>query len=389
MQLIVEDLGAARRYVEVVERKGIGHPDTLCDALADNFERSLSRFYRDHFGRIFHHNVDKALLIGGASRPRFGGGTVDEPIEIILAGRATGQVDGKVVPVDEIAERSVWDWLDKHLHALDAERHVTIRCAVRGGSAELSGLFSRTADRPLANDTSIGVGFWPLSPLERDVAAIEMDLNGAACKRDHPELGEDVKVLGCRVGDARSFTVGCALVDRHVPSLDAYLASKELVADRVRAVAGEVEVAVNAADDPASGQIFLTVTGTSAEAGDDGEVGRGNRGNGLITPFRLMTLEAVAGKNPVNHVGKLYNVAATRLARSIVDGVPDVTKTEVCMVSRIGAPVDDPPVLWIGAGSRGRPLADLEAEIAEIARAELAALPSLWERLVDSADAYW
>src|SRR5271157_2165233 len=75
--------------VEFVERKGLGHPDTLCDALAEEFSLSLSRFYLDRFGLILHHNVDKALLWGGQAQPAFGGGKILRPIEIYLSGRAT------------------------------------------------------------------------------------------------------------------------------------------------------------------------------------------------------------------------------------------------------------------------------------------------------------
>ncbi len=51
--------------VEVVERKGAGHPDTICDALAETLSRNLCREYQSRFGYILHHNVDKALLCGG------------------------------------------------------------------------------------------------------------------------------------------------------------------------------------------------------------------------------------------------------------------------------------------------------------------------------------
>ncbi len=99
---------------------------------------------------------------------------------------------------------------------------------------------------------------------------------------------------------------------------------------------------MNAAD-PAShsdaGDVFLTVTGTSAEAGDDGEVGRGNRTCGLITPYRSITLEAAAGKNPVSHVGKLYNLVASRIAAAITAEIPDVPDAACVLVSQIGRPV--------------------------------------------------
>ena len=79
----------AARPVEIVERKGIGHPDTICDALAEELSIALSKFYLERFGLILHHNVDKALLWGGAARAGFGGGEVLQPIELFLAGRAT------------------------------------------------------------------------------------------------------------------------------------------------------------------------------------------------------------------------------------------------------------------------------------------------------------
>ena len=74
--------------VEIVERKGIGHPDTICDALAEELSRNLCAYYLENFGLVLHHNVDKALLWGGSSLPKYGGGQIKAPIEIFLAGRA-------------------------------------------------------------------------------------------------------------------------------------------------------------------------------------------------------------------------------------------------------------------------------------------------------------
>ena len=76
-RLSLHTLPPQRAQVELVERKGIGHPDTICDALAETFSRALSRHYRDRFGTVLHHNVDKALLVGGRATPRFGGGHID------------------------------------------------------------------------------------------------------------------------------------------------------------------------------------------------------------------------------------------------------------------------------------------------------------------------
>lgn len=110
----------------------------------------------------------------------------------------------------------------------------------------------------------------------------------------------------------------------------------------------ETTASVNAADDLDKGDVFLTLTGTSAEAGDDGETGRGNRACGLITPCRPMTIEAPAGKNPASHVGKLYQVVATRAAKRLTTA-GDLTDATCMMVGRIGDRVADPQIVSIAA----------------------------------------
>jgi S-adenosylmethionine synthetase len=375
MDLRVHELSgpsAARGEVEVVERKGLGHPDTLCDLLAEELSRGLCAFYRERFGRILHHNVDKVLLWGGAARPAFGGGEVSAPFEVYLAGRATTEHEGVAVPLEELAAEGSRALLGRHLHALDVERHVRVHCRVRAGAAELVDVYSRS----LANDTSCGVGYAPLTPLERVVLAVERRLNAPETKRVHPALGEDVKVMGVRRGRAIELTISCALIGRHCADLAAYLAAREVAASLALAAArAETEldtgVVVNAADAPERGALFLTVTGTSAEAGDDGEAGRGNRANGLITPYRPMTMESVAGKNPVTHVGKVYNLAAGRVAEALVAGLEGVEEAECRLVSRIGHPVDDPWLVDIVLRSE-RPARQLRARAERIVRDQLA-----------------
>jgi S-adenosylmethionine synthetase len=144
------------------------------------------------------------------------------------------------------------------------------------------------------------------------------------------------------------------------------------------------EAVVNAADGDAPDSVYLTVTGTSAEAGDDGQVGRGNRVNGLITPYRPMSLEAVAGKNPVSHVGKLYNVAATRMAARLVAGIEEVEEACCFLASRIGAPVTEPRALDVKLRlARGAALADVRQRASEIARGELSGIGELWRILIE------
>jgi S-adenosylmethionine synthetase len=382
--------GEGEHEVEVVERKGTGHPDTMCDALAEAFANALARFYVDRFGSVAHFNVDKALLVGGASRPAFRGGEVTTPIQVYLAGRATREVRGVHVPVEELAIEAGRSWVREHMHALHPDRHVSWSCLVRGGASDLVGLFdARARDGGaawLANDTSVGAGYAPLSRLERAVLAASARL--AALARERPEVGEDTKVMGARRGERVDLTVACAMVCGSLTHLDDYAArcadiAREVGTAAEAAFGGPVRVVINAADDLPAGRAYLTVTGTSAEAGDDGQVGRGNRVNGLITPYRPMSLEAAAGKNPVSHVGKLYNVAAHRISAALVARVPAVVEAHCFMLSRIGHRVDDPPVVDVRIRTRdGVPVESLRAAVAETVRDGIVALGGLAAELV-------
>jgi S-adenosylmethionine synthetase len=390
---LLEAPSPASQPLEIVERKGLGHPDTICDALAENLSRALSRFYLERCGAILHHNVDKALLCGGAARPAFGGGEVVEPVDIYLAGRATTSFEGITIAVEEIAVEASRRWLRENLRHLDAERHVRIHPRIRPASPDLAALFlrRRAAGAPLANDTSLGVGFAPLDALERAVLAVERRLNSPEVKAGQPEIGEDIKVMGVRSGGDISLTVACALVGRHVASLDDYRTKKARIREIAAAAAGSgAEVAVNTADGDTADSIYLTVTGLSAEAGDDGQVGRGNRVNGLITPYRPMSLEAAAGKNPVTHVGKLYNLLADRIARALVAEIPGVREAYCFLVSRIGRPITEPQLMDLKLRLEdATALAALEPRVAQVARDQLAGVTTLWRELLEGPQQVW
>ncbi len=393
MRMLVEQSTAqplARRRVELVERKGLGHPDTICDALAEAFSVALSSFYLERFGVIQHHNVDKALLIGGRARPAFGGGEVDDPIDIYLAGRATAELDGVTVPFEEIAIHACHEWFSTHLPELDARKHLRVHCRVRPGSRALVELFARemAEGRPLANDTSCGVGFAPLTPLESAVLELERALNDEAVKRQHPEIGADIKVMGLRRDERIDMTLACAFVDRHVRDIEDYRVKTSAAAALAEQTSAStsgmpVSVMINTGDNLESGDVYLTVTGTSAEAGDDGEVGRGNRANGLITPLRPMTLEAAAGKNPITHVGKLYSLVAQRIADAAAGEVEVIDGVQCTLVSQIGAPIQAPWLVHLSVAAREDAPSTVYADALEsIVDRELSALPGLWQGIM-------
>lgn len=380
------------RSVEIVERKGLGHPDTICDMLSERLSVTLSQHYLKRFGSILHHNVDKALLVAGRAAPAFAAGELNAPIEIYLAGRATIEHAGERVPVDELAERAVTSWFRDHFHALVPDRHVRLHCLVRPGSSELVKLFpnARKESALRSNDTSCGVGFAPLTELERIVLAVEQHLNSPAVKAAFPACGQDIKIMGVREHDTMTLTVACAMIGRFLSGHAAYAEAKGHVAELARGAARAItsrpiNVLVNTADRAKEGAIYLTVTGTSAEAGDDGETGRGNRANGLITPLRPMTLEAAAGKNPLTHVGKLYTATAQRIAEDVAT-LPVVRDVECYLVSKIGEPIERPQTGVVRVRTEdGRIDPNLKRAVDEIVTRRLTEVGRLWESFLSGS----
>ncbi|MCE4616970.1 MAG: methionine adenosyltransferase, partial [Desulfurococcales archaeon] len=245
---------------------------------------------------------------------------------------------------------AVKNWIKENLRFLDPETHVVVDYKIGKGSADLVGIYEAGQSVPRSNDTSFGVGYAPLTPLEQLVYKTERLLNSKDIKQRIPAVGEDVKVMGLRNGKTIDLTIAMAVVSTLVSHPDEYLAVKEEVKEAVLDLATkiapdyEVNVYVNTGDIPERGVYYLTYTGTSAEHGDDGMTGRGNRANGLITPLRPMSLEATAGKNPVSHVGKIYNVAAMIAADKISKTLPDAEEVYVKLLSQIGRPINDPLV---------------------------------------------
>jgi S-adenosylmethionine synthetase len=345
----VNSLPIDEQPVELVERKGIGHPDSICDAIMEATSITLCREYQERFGRILHHNFDKGLLVAGRTVPQFGGGKVVEPMRLIFGDRGTYEYLGVNIPIGEIAEFTAQNWLRENLRFVDPLKHIVFQNEIKPGSGELTDIFSRKVIG--ANDTSAGVGYAPLSETERLVLAAEKFLNAPSFKDSFPEAGEDIKVMGYRLGKNLTLTVAMAFVDRFIQNARMYFDRKYAVQKELQAFITKesgtmdlVTVAINTLDDPERGDggMYLTVLGTSAEAGDGGQVGRGNRVNGVIAFNRPSTTEAAAGKNPVSHVGKIYNLLSHEIAFRIYREVGGIRQVTVWLCSQIGQPIDQP-----------------------------------------------
>lgn len=353
--------------VEMCEHKGIGHPDTIADGVCEAASRALSLAYLRTYGAILHHNLDKGLLVAGQSAPRFGGGHWIDPIKIFICGRATNS-DPRM-DIRRIVSDAARGYLEENIRC--DLKYFEIMTEIKEGSANLKEVFRRGDGAPLANDTSFGCGYAPYSRLEQRVLKLSQLIQSSAFRTSFPAAGDDYKIMGYRVNGDLSFTIALALIDRYVEGIERYFAVKKAIHDYLADhLSAQAVIRINTLDDPAAWDergIYLTVSGLSAEMGDDGQVGRGNRVNGLITPGREMSLEAAAGKNPISHVGKIYNVLALLMARAIHEEVEEVEEVSVKLLSAIGEPTDQPQVAAVEVRARGGFTPELEQSVTAIA----------------------
>ncbi len=345
----------ARQRYEIVERKGLGHPDTICDSVMDAVSVALCQEYERVAGYILHHNLDKSLLIAGRTVKHCGGGQVIQPMELIMGDRATDQFKGVPIPVQDIAIATAKQWFGIHLPHLDPDAHIRFRPVMAPGSAELTDIFARGGVVLAANDTSGAVGHGPYTPLERLVLDLEGYLNGPHFKSTFSDTGQDVKIMARRVETQIDLTVAMPFLAHRIERVALYFERKTQAVEtmtsfvRQHSPFDDVRISLNSLDNKGRGEdgIYLSLTGTSAEDADSGQVGRGNRVSGVIAFHRPAGAEAAAGKNPVSHVGKIYNVLAHRLAQEIIAEVAGLEAVSVWIVSQIGQPVNAPALVQV------------------------------------------
>ena len=377
-----------KQRIELVERKCLGHPDSIADGIAESISQALCKEYLEEFGVVLHHNTDQGEVVAGESCPKFGGGKMIRPIYVLIDGRATKQFNGVTVPTDAVAVEAAHAYLHKILPELNLNRDVMIDSRLGTGSTDLRDVFTpRQGKVPRSNDTSFGVGHAPFSDVE-NIIRNSSDYIDTKLRKKYPAIGQDIKIMGLRDGDTITLTIACAIVDKYCADIKEYQDYMALLTEEIGKVAKKstkrkIVVNVNTADDIRNKSVFLTVTGTSAEMGDDGSVGRGNRCNGLITPNRPMSMEATSGKNPINHIGKIYNLLSTQIAQESVKKVDGIEEMYVRLLSQIGKPIDLPLVASVQVlPKKGVALKDINSEINGIVDDNLANVTGITEKVI-------
>jgi len=357
------------RKMEVVEIKGLGHPDTISDLVGAKLSVEYSLWCVNNLGDgtinslnlIPHYNVDKLLLAGGESEKKWGGGRIIKPVIFNISGNVTEKIGGVVIPFRELAEKSVRSVVKKVIG--DNFVYIVNTDNVSKGSDALITNYSNSG--LLANDTSYGTGHAPLTKLENVVKRIHDKIY--ELRRSHSFIGSDIKVMGCRVNDDIFITLAVAVIDKHVSDAEDYINKIAFLQDDVFNSFAVSDVKINLADKPNKGgseeNYYLTVTGSSAEHADPGQIGRGNRASGFISARRSQTLEAVAGKNLTKHVGGFYNIWAQLISERVWNELS--IPCEVLLLSRIGKPISD---CWVGVTFFNKTSKTDELRVNEIVR---------------------
>lgn len=385
----------------IVERKGLGHPDTLADHLAERLSRVYSRYTLEYFGAVLHHNFDKLALLGGASEVRYGGGRMTDPVRVLVNGRAARTCGGESIPVIELVDAEVRTFFAERLPEVSDYLDIVFNITSNSSpGAVVTG--DQVPDRVrwfnprsiddlrerrvrLSNDTSLGTGWAPENVFESFVRELVNHFSGRSdFTLAHPWCGSDVKLMGYWDGELADVVLCVPQKSRFVGDRAEYVRNVEVVREEcyrlaaIRLPGNDLRFRLNARDVPERDELYLTHTGSSIESGDEGVVGRGNRVNGLITPLRPMNLEGANGKNPVYHVGKLYNIAAQRLAERLFEETGG--HAEVHLVSLTGQRLDQPWRVLVRLGSGDADVGKVQAMIAD----SLAEFPALTDELVST-----
>lgn len=369
MNIFVVNKAQENLDYEFVERKGIGHPDTLSDALAETLSVKYSNYTLDKYGAVLHHNFDKVGLLGGASHVTFGEGHLTSPIRVLINGRVSTKFGNELIPIKEMLILWSKEFMKLKFPMMDTEKDLVFHynISTQSSPGKTEEIKSTNAPRKhwfeprdlndlpelrnlVSNDTSLGVGYAPYTILEQLILNIENTLNSDGFKKDNLWIGSDIKIMGFRHRQQFGITMCIPQIANYVTSADAYKNNQLNAVKEIHKIAknlgiDKLELNINTRDNFDTVELYLTAIGSSIESGDEGLVGRGNRINGVISPTKPMSMEGACGKNPVYHIGKVYYVAANEISKKIYKKykIPN----EVALVSQSGRDLLDPWAIFV------------------------------------------
>ncbi len=325
------------RSFELVERKGIGHPDTLADGVAEAISLEFSNYCYDHFGAVLHQTLDKIMFIGGKGEFGFNKGRMLKPWNLVINGRMTESFGNNKIDYKKLAANSAIDYLHRVVPNLDTDHWLNIIFYTSTSSKNPTWFHPRTladvpdAIKPYANDTSTAVGYWPLSLTEQLTLLMEKYFYHENGSPRLPFVGQDIKVMSIRKKKDIEITICIPFFSAQTPDAKTYFGRKREIQNDLQDLASsfvkgkyKVKVNVNTQDEmikkPSEGKgFYFVISGSALDSGEEGVVGRGNRSRGIISNVRPYSMEGIQGKNPSYYVGKVYNYVADLLSKAVAE----------------------------------------------------------------------
>lgn len=352
---------------EVVETKGKGHPDNICDTLAEKISANYSKYCLENYGMILRHMIDKLSILGGGTKVKFNGGEMISPIKILVNGRFTDRYNNQKIDYMKIVNETIKKYFHELFPMIDIEKDLLIIDNTHHNEgpgvvynddnttkSERAKFFEVVNDEDVTkhnnhnrcNDTSTTVSYYPMSKLEKTVLNIEQLLNSNNYKKVKPWVGNDIKVMGMRKDKKIEITSCVPLISKYVRDIDDY---KEKLSEIKKDIENEIKkqfkncdliVYLNTRDDYENNDLYMTLTGSAVESGDEGAVGRGNRSRGVIPFSRNFSMEAACGKNPVYHTGKLFTAIGDIISQKIYEKYK--VENIVYCTSKMGDSINNP-----------------------------------------------
>lgn len=336
--------------VEIVERKGLGHPDTLADGLAEVISIAYSRYTLQEFGAILHHQVDKLVIRGGEWYTDFGAAEFVAPIKVIVNGRFSLAFGGQPIPVREIVEKEVSSRLRQIFPSIDPSREIAFVHTYNDVSSTKCWYRPRNLDdlpdrhARWANDTSVVVAYWPLTLTERLAILCENFFYTGPFKPRYRPIGQDIKVMILRHGARLRVTLCLPFISVYTPDRDCYEEQQLIIHRELKSMLQtqipsdhSLEVFINTQDNNAfRDHPYLTPFGSCIGIGEEGVVGRGNNLLGVIPSYRPYSMEAPYGKNPTYHTGRVFGVLGPRIAKSIHELTQQMTAVSILTLNGTG-----------------------------------------------------
>ena len=308
--------------IETVQKRGLGHPDALCDALAERISAAYARYCFEQFGVLIHYSIDGLSMAEGESRVEFGGGEMIKPIRLYLRGYFSAQFMDRKIPYLDIAKKVIYDYLNMVVPGLNAEKWVRVVDGTQiyggpRGKYDLNNL--------VANHIYTVSAMYANSPAENCALRIEQKLNSPIYKQFRPGVSSDNKIVVIQNGNSADIAAYVSLISKHIHDADEMRAYIEGIKEDIRGAASTDRVRVDDIEvyssvNPLHDGRALTVTGSSIESFNGCAVAR--------------------SRYPVYHAAKIYAAVAHQISKRITNEENEVAL--VSLTSKVGWPISAP-----------------------------------------------